>query len=63
MKYADKRKEAGKMFIDVAKYVFTVSIIGRIFSEQFTIDLFFLSIVIFSFCFSVGVYLIPPNKN
>jgi hypothetical protein len=63
MKNYDKRKEAGKMFIDVGKYVLTVAVIGKVFSEQFNMQLLFFAILFFLFCFFLGIYLIPPNKN
>lgn len=34
MKHEDRRKEAGKMFIDIAKYIVTVGVIGGIVGEK-----------------------------
>lgn len=63
MKHEDRRKEAGKMFIDVAKYIVTVGIIGNLLSEKMSViaATAIFSVAIISFI--IGYYTIPPNKE
>jgi len=59
----DRRKELGKMFMDVAKYLATVGLIGGILTNKLTFlnGLFIIIIVI-----SLGIvafFTIPPMKG
>lgn len=63
MRHEGRRKEAGKMFIDVAKYIVTVGIIGNILSAKMSI---IAAVAIFSVAiisFVIGFYTIPPKKE
>ena len=63
MKHEDRRKEAGKMLMDVTKYMITVGIIGGILTEKVSritgIFLFVIAIIVFL----IGFYIIPPKKE
>ena len=39
MKHRERRKEIGKMFIDVAKYMLTALFVGRIFTGEITMKM------------------------
>ncbi|MEW6419186.1 MAG: DUF6722 family protein [Nitrospirota bacterium] len=63
MRHEDRRKEAGKMLMDVTKYLLTVGVIGGFLSEKFPyvsgIILFVVALVVFI----AGFYSIPPKKE
>jgi hypothetical protein len=63
MRHEERRKEAGKMFIDIAKYIVTVGIIGNILSEKMSVAAAgaIFSVAIISFI--IGFYTIPPKKE
>ena len=63
MKHEDRRKEAGKMFIDVAKYIVTVGIIGNILSEKMSIAAATAIFTVAIISFIIGFYTIPPKKG
>lgn len=63
MKHTDRRKEAGKMLMDVTKYLLTVGVIGGALTEKFSftigLSLFVIAVVVFI----VGFYAIPATKE
>lgn len=63
MKHEDRRKEYGKMILDVSKYLLTAGLIGGILTEKMkTID----AIVLFTVAVTVsiiGFYIIPAKKE
>lgn len=62
-KYYHRRMEGGKAFIDVAKYSFTVGIIGGVLSDKFT---FMYGIIVFLggiVCAVVGAIMLPPKEG
>ena len=62
MKHEERRREAGKMFMDVSKYFLIAGIISSIISEKIT-DVLVISILVVAFvAFIIGFYLIPPKK-
>jgi len=63
MKHQERRKEAGKMFIDVAKYIVTVGIIGNILSERMTVAAASAIFTVAIISFIIGFYTIPPKKE
>ena len=63
MRHEDRRKEAGKMFIDVAKYIVTVGVIGNILSEKMSIMEALAIITVAALSFVIGFYTIPAKKE
>lgn len=63
MKHEERRKEAGKMFIDVSKYIVTVGIIGNIVSEKMSIAAAISIFTVAIISFIIGFYTIPPKKR
>jgi len=63
MRHEDRRKEAGKMFIDIAKYIITVGVIGGMLSERMTVIMAIAIFVIAIVAFIIGFYTIPPKKG
>ncbi|MCL4456190.1 MAG: hypothetical protein M1147_07365 [Nitrospirae bacterium] len=63
MKHEDRRKEAGKMLMDVTKYLLTVGVIGSVLTEKVSyatsIAFFVIAIIVFLF----GFYAIPEKKE
>jgi len=63
VKHEDRRKEAGKMFIDISKYIITVGVIGNIAYGNLssTVTLFIFMIAVISFV--LGICTIPPKRG
>lgn len=63
MKHEDRRKDAGKMFIDIAKYIVTVGIIGNFLSEKMPVAAAIAIFTVAIIAFIIGFYTIPPKKE
>lgn len=63
MKYDDRRREAGKMLIDIAKYIVTVGIIGGILTDKMSVVAAIAIFIVAIMSFVVGFYTIPPKKE
>ncbi|MBI5214084.1 MAG: hypothetical protein HY957_12080 [Nitrospirae bacterium] len=63
MKHEDRRKEAGKMLMDVTKYLLTVGLIGGVLTEKFSIKTGFALFIIAIIVFIIGFYAIPKKKE
>jgi hypothetical protein len=63
MKHEDRRREAGKMFIDVAKYIVTVGIIGGVLTEKMSVIAASAIFIVAIISFIIGFYTIPPKKE
>jgi len=63
MKYEDRRKEAGKMFIDIAKYSVTVGILGNVLSDKMNVFIMILIFAVAIISFIIGIYTIPLKKE
>jgi len=63
MEHEDRRKEAGKMFIDISKYIITVGVIGNIAYEKAppTVALSIFTVAVITFV--IGFYTIPPKRG
>ncbi len=51
------------MFIDIAKYIVTVGIVGGMLSERMTIFMAIAIFVVAIVSFIIGFYTIPPKKG
>ncbi|MEK6681828.1 MAG: DUF6722 family protein [Nitrospirota bacterium] len=63
MKHEERRKESGKMFIDIAKYIVTVGIIGNFLSEKMPLGAAIAIFTVAIISFIIGFYTIPPKKE
>ena len=63
MKHDDRRKELGKMFMDVAKYLATVGLIGGFLTEKLTYHGGFGITIVVLILLLVAFYIIPPKKE
>lgn len=63
MKHKERRKEIGKMFIDVAKYVLTVAFIGRLFTEQLSLKLTIATTIVVIVSLIIGFFTIPHRHR
>ena len=63
MKHEDRRKEAGKMFIDIAKYIVTVGVIGGIVSEKMPVGAAIAIFVVAVISFIIGFFTIPAKQE
>ncbi|MDI6744563.1 MAG: hypothetical protein QMD07_04205 [Thermodesulfovibrionales bacterium] len=63
MKHRERRKEIGKMFVDVAKYLITAVFVGRLFTEGLTFKMGIFALVAVAIIILIGFYTIPPEKE
>lgn len=63
MMHEDRRREAGKMLMDVTKYLLTVGVIGGALTEKFSVATAIALFVIAVAVFIIGFYTIPVKKE
>lgn len=63
MKHTDRRKELGKMLMDVAKYLATIGLIGGILTKNITAIAGFVTVAVVGFLILVAFYVIPPKNG
>ena len=63
MKNADRRKELGRMLMDVAKYLATVGLIGGILTNKLTALTGLAITMMVAILVIVAFYVIPPKKG
>ncbi|MBI4838288.1 MAG: hypothetical protein HY806_03940 [Nitrospirae bacterium] len=63
MKHDNRRKETGKMLMDVTKYMLTVGLIGGIITEKLSINTGLIFVGVAAVAFLIGFYTIPPKKE
>ena len=63
MRHEDRRKEAGKMLMDVTKYLLTVGVIGGVLTEKFSYITASALFIIALLVFIIGFYAIPEKKE
>ena len=63
MKNEDRRKELGKMLMDIAKYLATVGLIGSILTNKLTLIAGLLIILVVLILAVIAYYIIPPKKS
>ena len=61
MKNEDRRKELGKMLMDIAKYLATAGLIGSILTNKLTFIAGVLIILVVLILIAVAYYIIPPK--
>jgi hypothetical protein len=59
----ERRKEFGKMFLDVAKYVITIVVIGSLLTEKLDVKMAIIGLTIFFLILLAAFFTIPPNKG
>ncbi|MCR4318708.1 MAG: hypothetical protein NUV74_00020 [Candidatus Brocadiaceae bacterium] len=63
MRHEDRRKESGKMLMDISKYMVTICFIGGIITERISFGTASLLLIIAVTVFLVGFYVIPEKKE
>ncbi|MCM8784142.1 MAG: hypothetical protein NC818_05170 [Candidatus Omnitrophica bacterium] len=63
MKYYFRRIELGKMFIDVAKYIVTIIVIGTLFSEKINLRILVLGICLALAMGIIGFLTLPLKED
>jgi|GEM_PF-1317294 len=63
MRYYTRRKEIGKMFIDVVKYIITIVIIGSLVTERLTAKMALSGIIASVGFLLIAFFVIPSNKE
>jgi hypothetical protein len=63
MRQDDRRKELGKMLMDVAKYLATVGLVGSFLTDNLTYPAGLIITIVTLVLLTVAFYIIPPNKG
>ncbi|MBI4824741.1 MAG: hypothetical protein HY805_11035 [Nitrospirae bacterium] len=63
MKHEDRRKELGKMLMDVAKYLATVGLIGSFLTRTLTFEVGLVITIVVLGLTIIAFYTIPPKKG
>ncbi len=63
MRDRTRRLELGKMFMDVAKYVLTIVVIGGLVYKQLSIFVALLGLLLAAAASGVGFRIIPPEEK
>ncbi|MEW6087804.1 MAG: hypothetical protein AB1498_05820 [bacterium] len=61
MKHEDRRKELGKVLMDIGKYLATVGLIGNFLTSTLTIQSSIFIIIVVILIMTIGFYTIPPK--
>lgn len=63
MRYYDRRKEIGKMLVDIVKYIITIVLIGGLMTDKLTIKPMLWGIILSGIFLLIGFFTLPPNKE
>jgi len=63
MKHRDRRKELGKMLMDISKYLVTVGLVGGIIADKLYSVLGIIMFVLAVVSAIIGFYIIPEAKE
>jgi hypothetical protein len=63
MKNKDRRKELGKVFFDVGKYLPTGVVIASLFGEKVKLPMFFMGLLLSIITLLMGFYITPKDKG
>ncbi len=63
MRHDERRKELGRMLMDVAKYLATVGLIGGILTDSLSLIGGFYLAAIVGLLLLLAFYIIPPKKG
>jgi len=63
VRHQDRRKEAGKMFIDISKYIITVGVVGGMAFEKVSVQTAIAIFMVAILSFITGFYMIPPKEE
>ncbi len=63
MKYSQRRKETGKMLIDIVKYLVTIVIIGGLFTDKLTPQMATWGIISSIILYLLAFFTIPLDKE
>ena len=63
MRHEDRRKELGKMLMDVAKYLATVGLIGGFLTKNLNFTTALTITFVVFLLISIAFYIIPPKEG
>ncbi len=63
MRHDERRKEIGKMLLDIAKYLATVGLVGGILTNTLTLFGGIVVFVVVSVLVTVAYFIIPEKKG
>jgi len=63
MRYTNSRYEAGKMLMDITKYIITVIVISGIFSKSIDFKSAIIGVIIAIILFIIGFVIIPKKES
>ncbi len=63
MRHEDRRKELGKMLMDIAKYTATVGLVSGLLAGGISAAKGFIIIIAVLILATVGFYTVPPKKG
>jgi len=63
MRYVEKRKEAGKMLMDVTKYLLTTALIGGFITDKLDVTMGFVITAISTITFVIALLIIPEKEE
>lgn len=63
MRYEDRRKELGRMLMDIAKYLATVGLIGSFLTKTLAFEVGLLITFVVLVLTIIAFYTIPPKKG
>ena len=63
MKYSQRRKETGKMLIDIVKYLITIVIIGGLFTDKLTLQMAIWGIISSIVLYLLAFFTIPLDEE
>ncbi len=63
MKHCNRRREIGKMLVDVSKYIITIVIIGSLLSERLTVNMALWGVITSLGFLILAFFTIPSDKE
>lgn len=61
MKHEDRRRELGKVLMDIGKYLATVGLIGNFLTNTLAVQSSIFIIIVVILVMTIGFYTIPPK--
>lgn len=63
MQNKDRRKELGKVFFDVSKYLITAVVIASLLGEKVNLPVFFIGLILSLLTLALGYFITPKDKG
>jgi hypothetical protein len=63
MKFETRRREIGKMLVDVVKYILTIVLIGSLLTDKLTLKMAMLGSIMAIVILIIAFFTLPADKN